>query len=52
LKAPRDPDDGKFLETAIAGEADCLVTGDGDLLVLDPFRGLRIVAPRAFLEAS
>jgi predicted nucleic acid-binding protein len=51
LKARRDPDDDKFLETAIAGEADCLVTGDGDLLVLDPFRGVRILTARAFLEA-
>jgi uncharacterized protein len=50
LKACRDPDDDKFLETAIAGEADCLVTGDGDLLALDPFRGMRILTPRAFLE--
>jgi predicted nucleic acid-binding protein len=45
------PDDDKFLETAIAGEADCIVTGDGDLLALDPFRGLRILTARAFLEA-
>ena len=28
--AVRDPDDDKFLETAIVGEAECLVTGDGD----------------------
>ena len=51
LKACRDPDDDKSLETAIAGEADCLVTGGGDLLALGPFRGLRILTPRAFLEA-
>ena len=34
--AVRDPDDDKFLETAIVGEAECLVTGDGDLPALRP----------------
>ena len=33
LKACRDPDDDMLLETAILGRADCLVTGDQDLLV-------------------
>ena len=46
----RDPDDDKFLETAINGEADCLVTGDADLRTLDPFHGVRILTPRTFLE--
>ena len=46
----RDPDDDKFLETAINGEADCLVTGDADLRALDPFHGVRILTPRNFLE--
>jgi predicted nucleic acid-binding protein len=32
-------------------EADCLITGDDDLLVLDPFRGLRISTARACLGA-
>jgi len=47
----RDPHDDKILETAIAGHAGWLVTGDGDLLELHPFRGLSIVTPREFLEA-
>jgi putative PIN family toxin of toxin-antitoxin system len=34
----RDPDDNKLLEIAVTGRADCLVTGDRDLLVLDPFQ--------------
>jgi uncharacterized protein len=51
LKACRDPDDDKLLEIAIIGKADCIVTGDQDLLVLDPFRGVRILTPAAFLEA-
>ena len=50
LRASRDADDDKFLETAVNGKADCLVTGDRDLLMLDPFRGVRILSPRDFLS--
>ena len=39
----RDPDDDKFLELALASRASVIVTGDPDLLVLDPWRGIRIV---------
>lgn len=39
----RDPDDDKFLELALASGARAIVTGDADLLVLDPWRGIRIV---------
>ena len=39
----RDPDDDKFLELALASRAFVVVTGDPDLLVLDPWRGIRIV---------
>ena len=39
----RDPDDDKFLELALASGARAIVTGDDDLLVLDPWRGIRIV---------
>jgi putative PIN family toxin of toxin-antitoxin system len=39
----RDPDDVKFLELAISGEADFLVTGDADLLSLAPTAGFAIV---------
>ena len=46
----RDPDDDKLLETAVMGEADCLVTGDQDLLVLSPFQGVPIVTPAVFLD--
>ena len=37
-------------QTAINGQADCLVTGDADFLVLDPFQGVRILTPRNFLD--
>ncbi|HEY2415717.1 MAG TPA: putative toxin-antitoxin system toxin component, PIN family [Pirellulaceae bacterium] len=48
--ACRDPKDNKFLELAISGSAACLVTGDEDLLVLNPFRGVPIMTPVAFLS--
>ena len=44
----RDPDDDKFLETALLGEADCLVTGDRDLLEMSSFHGIPIVTPADF----
>jgi len=42
--------DDIVLECALSGNADFVVTGDKDLLVLDPFRGIRIVSPVAFLR--
>ena len=45
----RDPRDNKFLELAVAGRATHIVTGDSDLLVLHPFRGIIVVSPSAFL---
>ena len=50
VAACRDPKDDKFLELAVNGRADCIVSGDEDLLVLHPFRGIEILSPRAFLE--
>ena len=41
----RDPDDDKLLETALMGQAECLVTGDRDLLVMSPFHGVPILTP-------
>jgi uncharacterized protein len=48
----RDPKDDKLLELAVSGSADFLVTGDEDLLVLNPFRGVEIIAPRQFLDRT
>ena len=45
----RDPKDNKFLELAVAGKANCIVTGDKDLLVLHPFRGINIISPADFI---
>jgi putative PIN family toxin of toxin-antitoxin system len=45
----RDPRDDKFLSLAVNGQADFLVSGDQDLLVLNPFQGIAIVTPAEFL---
>ena len=45
-----DPDDDKFLEAAVAGNVDYLVSGDQHLLSLDSFRGIDIVTPRLFFD--
>lgn len=45
-----DPDDDKFLEAAVAGDVDYLVSGDKHLLDIESFRGVDIVQPRAFYE--
>ncbi len=45
----RDPDDDKLLETALMGEADCIVTGDQDLQVMSPFLHIPILSPTEFL---
>lgn len=50
LNVCRDPKDNKFLELAISGNADCVVTKDEDLLVLDPFRKISILSPDVFLK--
>jgi len=50
ITACRDPKDDKFLEVAVAGRADVIVSGDDDLLTLHPFQGIPIVAPAAFLQ--
>ena len=46
----RDPSDNKFLELAVSGQATHIVTGDNDLLELDPFQGKRILTPGEFLR--
>lgn len=50
IAACRDPKDDKFLELAVAGHADVLVTGDAALIALHPFRTLQILSPDAFLQ--
>jgi uncharacterized protein len=45
----RDPKDNMVLEAALAGKVDVIVSGDDDLLVLNPFEGIPIVRPAEFL---
>jgi uncharacterized protein len=52
IEVCRDPKDNMLLELAVSGEADFLITGDGDLLELDPSRNIRIITPREFVEIS
>ncbi len=51
ITACRDPKDDKFLELAVNGRASCLISGDEDLLTLNPFREIPILTPAAFLTA-
>lgn len=46
----RDPQDIPSLQLAFAARADALITGDADLLVLAPLRGLAILAPAQAIE--
>jgi len=48
IKDCRDEKDNFILETAIRGRADYIVTGDKDLLVLNPYRGKKIIGFREF----
>ena len=50
ITACRDPKDDKFLELAVSGHANLIVSGDADLLALNPFRGVPIVSPAAFVQ--
>ena len=50
IRASRDPKDDKFLEAAVNGRADVIVTGDKDLLDLNPFRRIAILTPNSYLS--
>jgi uncharacterized protein len=47
----RDPKDNKFLEVALNGKADLILTGDADLLELHPWQGIAILTPADYLKA-
>ena len=47
----RDPADDKFLELAVNGSADLIISGDGDLLAMGSVRDIPIVTPAAFVRA-
>ncbi len=50
VTACRDPKDNKYLELALSGKADCIISGDKDLLVLHPFETIPILSPRDFID--
>lgn len=52
IEACRDPDDNKFLELAVEGGAEAIISGDGDLLDLHPFESISILTPADFLDST
>ena len=46
----RDPDDDNILAAALAGNWECIITGDKDLLVLKQFGDIKILSPRDFAD--
>ena len=48
----RDPKDNMILELAVSGNAEVIVTGDDDLLAMNPFKDISILNPQSFLKNS
>ena len=46
----KDPTDDKYLDCAVASEANYIITGDQDLLGIGQYQGIKIVTPKVFLE--
>ncbi|MFM7431047.1 MAG: putative toxin-antitoxin system toxin component, PIN family [Flammeovirgaceae bacterium] len=51
IKVCRDPKDDMYLELALSGKADCIITNDEDLLSLHPFESIPIITPKEYLES-
>lgn len=51
ISLSRDPDDDKFLECAVSGNVDCIVSGDDDLLALKHIHTIPILKPSAFIAS-
>jgi putative PIN family toxin of toxin-antitoxin system len=52
IEESRDPDDDKFLELAVEIGAECIVSGDKDLLALESIRGIPILTADEFLRRA
>lgn len=52
VRACRDQKDDKFLDVALTGQAQLIVTGDRDLLALHPFHDIEILTPAAFSQKA
>lgn len=50
IVACRDTKDDKYLSLAISAKAKCIISGDKDLLILNPFENIPIVTPDEFLK--
>lgn len=46
----RDPKDDKFLEVALNGKADLILTGETALLAMHPWQGIAILSPARYLK--
>jgi len=44
----RDPDDNQILADALVNEIEVIITGDGDLLDLKSYKGIKIIRPREY----
>jgi putative PIN family toxin of toxin-antitoxin system len=51
IKASRDEDDNRVIETAVIGQATYIISGDKDLLVLGKYRQIIILTPTTFLDS-
>jgi putative PIN family toxin of toxin-antitoxin system len=51
VRTCRDPNDDKFLEVALNGRADAIITGDADLLALHPWREIAVLSPADYLQS-
>ena len=45
-----DPDDNKFIEAALEGKAEYIVTQDNHLLKIKEFKGIKIISPEEFIK--
>ncbi len=52
IRVCRDAKDNKFLALAAACRAEFLITGDDDLLILNPFRETHILTPAQFTAST
>jgi uncharacterized protein len=49
-KICRDPNDDMFLSLALSAHADCVITEDKDMLVLNPFENIPVLSTPDFLK--
>ena len=50
LRVLADEPDNRILECALTGNADAIVTGDGAMLKVKTFRGIRLISLRDYLD--